>query len=1596
MTLVQTPEATSGHEHEPPRRRGPGWLAFVLVLGVVAIASLALAPTGSKAIYVLVGVGASVLVLISIRDLIGPPLIAAVERLQPKPVEGLRPLGPVRTAIGAVVAAVAAGALAFVVADSGTKALYGVIALVLLAVGLWLLSPALELLIDTPPAPYRPPARRKGPDRVPLDEAADLADLLDEPARAQVIDLTDEPDADDPRQLKAQQWEAMGLGLETGFAQPGCLSRAVGMFLAVMSAGVVAFLAAQMGSKALLALAGGIIVVGCVVRARDKSLFMVFLTVCSLVFLLHKSFGPQDLTLSGGAPAVYVTSFDALLLLLYGLWVSEGTFLADVRAAWSRRILWVPLLGAVLLLPSLLVSGGDTWHSLSELVRMSWMYLLFFYVAVRVRSRPMVWAILGGLGVFAAMEFVVVILQWKTGGVLGLSFLGVPTQLTSRTTDTSALGRPFGTIIHPVFMGAAMGALGLLSFSFGLTLKRSLTKVTALALTAACVLCLYLSHTRAALVAFVIVMLGMIVVAIVHQHLTWRTVGRVTLALLIGAAIFFPQLEARFEENFGTGHFNEEVTSRYQLNDLAGRMIADHPALGVGLNNFEVTMPPYENHGIIFINNPVHNLYLLYLAETGIVGLAGLLFVGISMYNVALRLARSRDRLLGGVGLGVSAAMAFLFIEELLGFSLRQDQPLALYWIMAGLAVACYRMSGLEGWRRPRRYRSSGRPGQGTSRRGGDGTGKASVWVPAHAADTRPGGGDGGNGHGNGHTNRSDGLVEARRGGRVSQWWRRRSERRVDATLGRAARDLAAELRARQPARSRDDLPADLARSLRSLPALPTVGTSRRTAAGPMLLARPRPIAAPVAGGAGRTPWIPRSFDRRSHAGRFRFALAALLVVALLGAGLQQSQRAQASTSVPLSQMKVVFAATSLPNAKFLEGIFEANADGTDLHPLLPPTATPNTIYNWPQFAMGGTKIVFTVRNGPPVTKSDPYGQYENIWMMDADGGHPHPLTNYRFRAAQPKVSPDGRSIVFTAENPQAPIGAVYKLDLLTLEATNLSQVTQPNGSVDADPRWTSDGRVVMSSTQSDQHGTAVDVLNADGTDRRVLVNDGFFNTDAAMSPDGTRLAYSAFQGSNPVLPGFTFDPLDPDDVPLNPEHWIIDVRDLHTQKTVALTKGLACSQSPPHAACGPGDSSGWKPLWSPDGKTIAWTGRLDWHTTCICAANADGSDPRVLIKSSNLIIKWFEWGPPASQPPSTAVPDSQIGSRKVASRLLISDDDLRDGEATIRDEPVDMMGDDEVGTGDVTDPNSGSWSRDRSEFVFVGDTPPLTPYELDHPQYGPAPPPGQHVHEHFTLQEIDPLSQRYRIDGTTAEKQIFLHRADGSIVQLTTPWTEDWRDAIDRGDVRSNTDPVISPDGRYVVFTNHSGLTGESFLLRLDLKTGSVLNLTNGTAGAQQVDDSLPKWSPDSQKIAFTWTEGANTDVFVMNAADGKAVTHITDDDSYDMDPTWSPDGRSIVFSRHDGQLQPSPAQLDSFVGLPQSGWSLVRVDVGSGHQTVLTTPSDSPTWRPVYAPEGDRIAFIGKRYRTLDIFWTTPSGAPVKPLLITPLINETAIDWK
>ena len=72
------------------------------------------------------------------------------------------------------------------------------------------------------------------------------------------------------------------------------------------------------------------------------------------------------------------------------------------------------------------------------------------------------------------------------------------------------------------------------------------------------------------------------------------------------------------------------------------------------------------------------------------------------------------------------------------------------------------------------------------------------------------------------------------------------------------------------------------------------------------------------------------------------------------------------------------------------------------------------------------------------------------------------------------------------------------------------------------------------------------------------------------------------------------------------------------------------------------------------------------------------------------------------------------------------------------------------------------------------------------------------------------------------------------------------------------------------------------------------------------------------------------------------------------------------------------------------------MKVDVATGHETVLTTPGSSPTWRPVFSPDGQAIDFISLKYQTKGVFQTSAEGGKVEPVLVMPDFNVTGVDWK
>ncbi len=483
-------------------------------------------------------------------------------------------------------------------------------------------------------------------------------------------------------------------GTSTGRTGPSSASRFTQIAVVVASA-ATAWFGALLGMKAAaaLAVAGCFITLLIVTKRRDE--VMLATATLSVAVVIRKSVSSLTFVPSGAA-GMYISSLDLVVAMMYGFWLFEGTMWADLKALWAHRVVRVIVLWPAFVLPSLLMAE-NALLSFSELVRMASCTALCLAFAARVRTRRHVQIVLLALGTVAIVECVIVVAQKLTRGPLGLAFLGTPTTMVAgRVTETGVLDRPFGTINHPVFMGAVLAQVGMIAFAVALGLRSPRHRLACLAVAGFCAVPLLLSQTRAALLGVAVVAPMLVIWALVTQRLEARLAclwGAGAVALVTAS---LPITVPLYNDNFQTKHFGVEVESRTQLNALAVDMWSDSPLLGVGLNNFQPASSDYQDPSLIFAGNPVHNLYLLQLAETGIVGTVGFLTAIAFVASLGVQLERSRDRLFSALGAGLVAVVGFFAVEELLLFALRQESPRTLFWLLVGVAIAAERIAREE------------------------------------------------------------------------------------------------------------------------------------------------------------------------------------------------------------------------------------------------------------------------------------------------------------------------------------------------------------------------------------------------------------------------------------------------------------------------------------------------------------------------------------------------------------------------------------------------------------------------------------------------------------------------------------------------------------------------------------------------------------------------------------------------------------------------------------------------------------------------------------------------------------------------------------
>jgi TolB protein len=155
---------------------------------------------------------------------------------------------------------------------------------------------------------------------------------------------------------------------------------------------------------------------------------------------------------------------------------------------------------------------------------------------------------------------------------------------------------------------------------------------------------------------------------------------------------------------------------------------------------------------------------------------------------------------------------------------------------------------------------------------------------------------------------------------------------------------------------------------------------------------------------------------------------------------------------------------------------------------------------------------------------------------------------------------------------------------------------------------------------------------------------------------------------------------------------------------------------------------------------------------------------------------------------------------------------------------------------------------------------------------------------------------------------------------------------------------PAWSSDGQKIAYTSYRN--NRAGLYILNPFEGEIAEVVNkGTSFA-------PTFSPDGKKLAFCSTlEEGNPEIYVATS-EGKKIKRLTFNKAIDTAPSWSPTSREIAFTSDRGGT-PQIYIMDA------EGSNVRRISFGGSYH-------DAPAW----SPAGDRISYVSRVDNIFDIY--------------------------
>ncbi|MBN1482210.1 O-antigen ligase domain-containing protein [candidate division KSB1 bacterium] len=434
------------------------------------------------------------------------------------------------------------------------------------------------------------------------------------------------------------------------------------LFSGIFAGCAIAFVA-DMPYKPFFVVALGLVFPFLALFIKDLRQFLLVASIVSIPIYLDVNF-MHIFERQAGASTVGISLTDILLLILLFLWLLELASKDRPYAIFYAR-LTVPALLYIEAAALTLLWAPRLDLAIMEVFRMIKVCALYFILLNHLRDerdlRLAMWALIATV----AFESMIAGLQIVKGGLLGLEFLG---EAPADPDGDASLWRVMGTLGHPNKLATFIESLLLLCVGAFLIEKKKWLKIASLSITGLGLVTLIMTGTRGAWVGFVAAFITFLFFAVRNKHIDIKLILKpaiivVLLMLMIGLSFSGMLTERIFGDDYGSAE------SRIPMFQIAFNIISAHPVGGVGINNYQVNMREYNDSvramRYTTIPRPVHNMYLLVMGETGLIGFAAMMLLLLSFISILVKTAASSSPQLAVIAICILSGVAAFCVHGL-------------------------------------------------------------------------------------------------------------------------------------------------------------------------------------------------------------------------------------------------------------------------------------------------------------------------------------------------------------------------------------------------------------------------------------------------------------------------------------------------------------------------------------------------------------------------------------------------------------------------------------------------------------------------------------------------------------------------------------------------------------------------------------------------------------------------------------------------------------------------------------------------------------------------------------------------------------------